>query len=56
MIGGAIAYFVLKKDDPKLAMTCLLLGLITTTVGFFIIIGILASPGGINNILPDYYG
>lgn len=36
IIGGVIAYFVLKEDDPKLAKNCLILGIIITAVGFFI--------------------
>lgn len=34
VIGGAIAYFEIKKDDPKLAMSCLLLGMTMTIVVF----------------------
>ena len=36
IIGGVIAYFVLKEDDPKLAKNCLILGIIITAVGFFV--------------------
>jgi uncharacterized BrkB/YihY/UPF0761 family membrane protein len=33
VIGGIIAYFVLKEDDPKKARDCLLLGAILTAIG-----------------------
>ena len=36
VIGGVIAYFVLKEDDKKLAKNCLLLGIILTVIGFVI--------------------
>jgi 4-hydroxybenzoate polyprenyltransferase len=34
IIGGVIAYFVIKEDDPKKAKNCLLLGVILTAIGF----------------------
>ncbi|MFN3653955.1 MAG: hypothetical protein ACK4TO_01330 [Candidatus Nitrosotenuis sp.] len=36
VIGGVIAYFVIKEDDPKRAKNCLLLGIILTVIGFAI--------------------
>jgi hypothetical protein len=36
IIGGIIAYFVVKEDDPKLAKNCLILGLILLAVNFVI--------------------
>jgi hypothetical protein len=33
IIGGTIAYFVLKKSDPKLAKKCLIVGLIMMAIG-----------------------
>lgn len=39
VIGGIIAYFIIKEDDPKKAKNCLLLGAILTAIGlglFFI--------------------
>ncbi len=33
IIGGVIAYFVLRHDDPKKAKNCLYLGIILTVVG-----------------------
>jgi cytochrome bd-type quinol oxidase subunit 2 len=52
IIGGIIAYFVIREDDPKRARDCLLLGAILTTIGlalFFIslLIGI--------SLMPDMY-
>lgn len=36
VIGGVIAYFILRDDDPRKAKNCLLLGVILTaiSVGF----------------------
>ncbi|MEM3064019.1 MAG: hypothetical protein QW177_01445 [Candidatus Nitrosotenuis sp.] len=36
VIGGVIAYFVIKDDDPKRAKNCLLLGIILTAIWFAI--------------------
>jgi 4-hydroxybenzoate polyprenyltransferase len=36
VIGGIIAYFIIKEDDPKKARDCLLLGVILTAIGFAI--------------------
>jgi H+/Cl- antiporter ClcA len=36
IIGGLIAYFVLKKDDPKLAKNCLIVGVVMMVLGFII--------------------
>ena len=33
VIGGVIAYFILRKDSPKLAMHCFIIGLILTVIG-----------------------
>ncbi|HEY7366919.1 MAG TPA: hypothetical protein VH562_00460 [Nitrosopumilaceae archaeon] len=46
IIGGVIAYFVLKEDDPKLAKNCLILGIIITAIGFFVgfFMGLAMSP------------
>lgn len=33
VIGGVIAYFILRKDSPKLAMNCFIVGLILTVIG-----------------------
>jgi cytochrome bd-type quinol oxidase subunit 2 len=52
VIGGVIAYFVIKEDDKKRAKDCLLLGIILTAIWlalFFIplMIGI--------SLMPDMY-
>jgi cytochrome bd-type quinol oxidase subunit 1 len=33
VIGGVIAYFVIKEDDPKKAKNCLYLGILLTVIG-----------------------
>ena len=33
LIGGIIAYFVLRQDDPKKAKNCLYLGIILAIIG-----------------------
>lgn len=33
VIGGVIAYFVIKDDDPKRAKSCLWLGIILAAIG-----------------------
>ncbi|MDX1533701.1 MAG: hypothetical protein R3230_05820 [Nitrosopumilaceae archaeon] len=34
LIGGVIAYFVLRHDDPRKAKNCLYLGIILAVIGF----------------------
>ena len=34
VIGGIIAYFVIKEDDPKRARSCLYLGIILAAIWF----------------------
>lgn len=36
IIGGIIAYFILKNSDPKLAKKCLIVGLIMTAIGLIV--------------------
>ncbi len=36
LIGGIIAYLVLRKDDPKKAKNCLYLGIILAIIGIFL--------------------
>ncbi len=36
LIGGIIAYFVLRQDDPKKAKNCLYLGIVLAIIGIFI--------------------
>lgn len=38
VIGGVIAYFVIKDDDPRKAKNCLLLGIILTVISFAIFV------------------
>ncbi|HEX9846556.1 MAG TPA: hypothetical protein VGA92_08885 [Candidatus Nitrosotenuis sp.] len=38
VIGGIIAYFVIREDDPKKAKDCLLLGAILTAIGIAIFV------------------
>jgi hypothetical protein len=38
VIGGIIAYFIIKEDDPKKARDCLLLGAILTAIGIAIFV------------------
>ena len=35
-IGGVIAYFAIRSDDPKKAKNCLYLGIVLTIIGFAI--------------------
>lgn len=35
IIGGVIAYFVLRNDDPKKAKNCLYLGIVLAIIGIF---------------------
>ena len=45
IIGGVIAYFVIKEDDPKKAKNCLYLGIILTAVGvgFTVVSGVMLA-------------
>ena len=38
LIGGLVAYFVVRNDEPKLARNCLIIGVIIFVVVFIIII------------------
>ena len=38
VIGGVIAYFLIKDDDPHKAKNCLLLGIILTLISFAIFV------------------
>ncbi len=52
LIGGIIAYFVLRGDDPKKAKNCLYLGLILFGIGTAINLAVLGS--GINPLDPRF--
>tara|TARA_B100000029_G_C17486503_1_gene927446 strand:+ start:419 stop:649 length:231 start_codon:yes stop_codon:yes gene_type:complete len=47
LVGGIIGYFALRKDDPKKAKNCLLLG------GILTIINIIVSLSLANTIVDD---
>jgi len=36
LIGGVIAYFVLRNDDPKKAKNCLYLGIVLAAIGIIL--------------------
>ncbi len=36
LIGGVIAYFVLRNDDPKKAKNCLFLGIVLAIIGILL--------------------
>ena len=38
IIGGVIAFFVIREDDPKKARNCLYLGIILTVIPFLLFI------------------
>lgn len=38
VIGGVIAYFIIKDDDPRKAKNCLLLGIILTAISLAIFV------------------
>ena len=43
VIGGIIAYFVLRQDDPKKAKNCLYLGIVLAIIGMLINILVLSQ-------------
>ena len=49
LIGGIIAFFILRNDDPKKAKNCLYVGLVMMTIGIITNILIAASVPGINS-------
>ena len=46
LIGGIIAYFILRHDDPKKAKNCLYLGIILQVVGFLANVFVLSQIPG----------
>ncbi len=48
LIGTAIAYFVLRGDDPKLAKNCLYLGLVLFAIGILMSVIINQFTGTLN--------
>ena len=51
LIGGVIAYWVLRHDDPKKAKTCLYVGITLAIVGIIINIVIVTQIPG---LAPDF--
>jgi len=49
VIGGIIAYFILRKSDPQKAKNCLYLGLVLMFIGIIFNIIISASIPGIDS-------
>ncbi len=49
LIGGIIAFFVLRHDDPRKAKNCLYLGLVMMAIGIIFNILIAASIPGISS-------
>lgn len=43
LIGGVIAYFVLRQDDPKKAKNCLYLGIVLAIIGMLLNILVLTQ-------------
>lgn len=48
IIGGIIAYFVLRHDDPKKAKNCLYLGIILQVIGLLANVFVLSQIPGID--------
>ena len=48
LIGGIIAYFILRHDDPKKAKNCLYLGIILQAIGFLVNVFVLTQIPGID--------
>ncbi len=48
LIGGIIAYFVLRHDDPKKAKNCLYLGIILQAIGLLVNVFVLTQIPGID--------
>ena len=49
VIGGIIAFFILRHDDPRKAKNCLYLGLALMVVGIILNIFLVASIPGIDS-------
>ena len=51
LIGGVIAYWILRHDDPKKAKNCLYIGIVLAIVGIIINIFIVSQ---ILGLAPDF--
>ena len=49
MIGGVIAFFIIRHDDPRKAKNCLYLGLIMMGIGILLNIFIASSIPGLDS-------
>ncbi|MCV0430004.1 hypothetical protein [Nitrosopumilus sp.] len=49
VIGGIIAFFILRQDDPRKARNCLYLGIVFMIIGIIVNILIAASIPGIDS-------
>lgn len=49
MIGGIIAFFILRKDDPRKARYCLYLGLVMMAIGIALNIILASSFPGLDS-------
>jgi len=60
VIGGVIAFFVIREDDPKKARNCLLLGIVLAVIPFLlfvvpILIGISLFPHMGSPVMPGMH-
>lgn len=49
MIGGIIAFFILRRDDPRKARNCLYVGIIFMIIGIILNIMIAATVPGLDS-------
>jgi cytochrome bd-type quinol oxidase subunit 1 len=49
MIGGIIAYFILRKDDPRKARNCLYVGIVFMIMGIILNIVLGSSVPGLDS-------
>lgn len=56
IVGGVIAYFVLRHDDPSKAKNCLILGaaLLAVSIATNMLFGVIAPEQMVGNITPDF--
>ena len=49
MIGGIIAFFILRRDDPRKARNCLYIGIVFMVIGIILNIMIAATVPGLDS-------
>ena len=49
VIGGIIAFFIIRNDDPRKAKNCLYLGLVLMLIGIILYIFVVATIPGIDS-------